>query len=354
MRRALGGFDVVHVHEPLVPMVSVGALTVSGPAKVATFHADPPVWVRRLYRYGRPAIRQALHGVHAFTAVSPVAGSAIDGMVEYRIIPNGVDVDDYATGPTIRHRVTFLGRDDPRKGLSVILEAWPRIRAAVPEAELHVIGADRAEMNGVTFLDRVAEDEKRHELAASEIHVAPNPGAESFGVVVLEAMAAGSAVVASAIPAFEYVAGGVATMVTPGDPMELASAVVELLQDPARARSMGEAARKRSMDFNGAGVSYGDVFLQSEREFSAYNFEHADIDRLRRHFTDAEAECAHLLEQGLALPAYDQCIKSSHLFNLLDARGAISVTDRAAYIGRVRALAKGCCEAWLTSRGHGG
>jgi len=108
------------------------------------------------------------------------------------------------------------------------------------------------------------------------------------------------------------------------------------------------------LDFNGAGVSYGDVFLQSEREFSAYNFEHADIDRLRRHFTDAEAECAHLLEQGLALPAYDQCIKSSHLFNLLDARGAISVTDRAAYIGRVRALAKGCCEAWLTSRGHGG
>ncbi|MEE8445550.1 MAG: glycine--tRNA ligase subunit alpha, partial [Alphaproteobacteria bacterium] len=108
------------------------------------------------------------------------------------------------------------------------------------------------------------------------------------------------------------------------------------------------------LDFNGAGVSYGDVFHQSEREFSAYNFEHADTDRLRRHFTDAEAECAHLLEKGLALPAYDQCIKSSHLFNLLDARGAISVTDRAAYIGRVRALAKGCCEAWLTSRGHGG
>ncbi|MEE8334722.1 MAG: glycine--tRNA ligase subunit alpha [Alphaproteobacteria bacterium] len=108
------------------------------------------------------------------------------------------------------------------------------------------------------------------------------------------------------------------------------------------------------LDFNGAGVSYGDVFLQSEREFSAFNFEHADTDRLRRHFTDAEAECALLLEQGLALPAYDQCIKSSHLFNLLDARGAVSVTDRAAYIGRVRALAKGCCETWLASRGHGG
>ena len=104
------------------------------------------------------------------------------------------------------------------------------------------------------------------------------------------------------------------------------------------------------LDFNGAGVSYGDVFLQSEREFSAYNFEHATTDALRRHFQDAEAECGKLLGVKLALPAYDQCIKASHLFNLLDARGAVSVTDRAAYIGRVRALARGCCEAWLESR----
>ena len=68
---------------------------------------------------------------------------------------------------------------------------------------------------------------------------------------------------------------------------------------------------------------------------------------LTRHFADAEAECAALLEHGLALPAYDQCIKASHLFNLLDARGVISVTERASYIGRVRTLAKGCCEAWV-------
>ena len=104
------------------------------------------------------------------------------------------------------------------------------------------------------------------------------------------------------------------------------------------------------LDFNGAGVTYRDVFHQAEREYSAYNFEYASTDRLRRQFEFAEAECANLLEHKLALPAYDQCIKSSHLFNLLDARGAVSVTDRAAYIGRVRALAKGCCEAWLASR----
>src|SRR5271169_2935069 len=94
------------------------------------------------------------------------------------------------------------------------------------------------------------------------------------------------------------------------------------------------------LDFNGAGVSYGDVFLRAEREYSAHNFEYADTDMLSRHFADAEGECAALLERKLALPAYDQCIKASHLFNLLDARGVISVTERASYIGRVRTLAK--------------
>ena len=106
------------------------------------------------------------------------------------------------------------------------------------------------------------------------------------------------------------------------------------------------------LDWNGAGVSYGDVYLQAEREFSAYNFEHASVDLLQRHFADAEDECASLLEAGLALPAYDQCMKASHLFNQLDARGVISVTERAAFIARVRALAKGCCAAWLKSQGE--
>jgi len=110
------------------------------------------------------------------------------------------------------------------------------------------------------------------------------------------------------------------------------------------------------LDFNGVAgsgrITYGDVFLQSEREFSAYNFERADTAILFRHFEDAETECAALIGAKLSLPAYDQCIKASHLFNLLDARGVISVTERQAYIGRVRSLAKACCEGWLKSRGH--
>jgi glycyl-tRNA synthetase alpha chain len=106
------------------------------------------------------------------------------------------------------------------------------------------------------------------------------------------------------------------------------------------------------LDFNGVEgpgrITYGDVFKRAEREFSAYNFEHANTAKLLEHFRDAETECQALVASGLALPAYDQCMKASHLFNLLDARGVISVTERAAYIGRVRALAKACCETWLT------
>jgi len=98
-------------------------------------------------------------------------------------------------------------------------------------------------------------------------------------------------------------------------------------------------------------VTYGDVFLRAEREHSAFNFEHADTDALFRHFGDAERQCQSLLALKLALPAYDHCIKASHVFNLLDARGVISVVERAAYIARVRALAKGCCETWLAEAG---
>jgi glycyl-tRNA synthetase alpha chain len=118
------------------------------------------------------------------------------------------------------------------------------------------------------------------------------------------------------------------------------------------------------LNFNGlegdGKITYGDVFLQAEQEYSRFNFEHADTEILLQHFKDAEQECAALLKAGetdglhrLALPAYDQCIKASHAFNLLDARGVISVTERQAYILRVRELAKACCLAWSKTTGGG-
>ena len=128
------------------------------------------------------------------------------------------------------------------------------------------------------------------------------------------------------------------------------------------------------LNFNGRQdarkLTYGDVFLQAEQEYSRFNFEYANTDVLLQHFKDAEAECKSLLSKGapagvptgseqegaaarhlLALPAYDQCIKASHVFNLLDARGVISVTERQSYILRVRELAKACCGAWLNTEG---
>jgi glycyl-tRNA synthetase alpha chain len=121
------------------------------------------------------------------------------------------------------------------------------------------------------------------------------------------------------------------------------------------------------LNFNGlegdARVTYGDVFLQAEQEYSRHNFEFADTAKLFRHFVDAETECLALLKAGapqsagerhrMVLPAYDQCIKASHTFNLLDARGVISVTERQSYILRVRELAKACGEAFLQTEAGG-
>ena len=118
------------------------------------------------------------------------------------------------------------------------------------------------------------------------------------------------------------------------------------------------------LNFNGREgdekVTYADVFLQAEQEFSRYNFEQANTDMLFQHFKDAEAECRDILEAGdqgnqhkMAMPAYEQCIKASHIFNLLDARGVISVTERQSYILRVRELAKACGGAWLNTEAGG-
>jgi glycyl-tRNA synthetase alpha chain len=118
------------------------------------------------------------------------------------------------------------------------------------------------------------------------------------------------------------------------------------------------------LNFNGGTgkdkITYGDVFLQGEQEYSRYNFEQADTRKLLEHFRDAEAECKALLAKGedrkrhlMVLPAYDQAIKASHIFNLLDARGVISVTERQGFILRVRELARACCAAWLKTEAGG-
>ena len=104
------------------------------------------------------------------------------------------------------------------------------------------------------------------------------------------------------------------------------------------------------LDWNNEGIKYKEVFFQAEKEFSAYNFEFANTDTLLKNFDSTENECKSLLEKKLSLPAYDQCLKASHIFNLLDARGVIGVAERTGYITRIRELAKGCGSLWLSSQ----
>ena len=105
------------------------------------------------------------------------------------------------------------------------------------------------------------------------------------------------------------------------------------------------------LDYNGAGMTYGDIFLENEKQMSEWNFEVADTDTLFDLFNKAAAECENCLEKKLPIPAYEQAIKASHMFNLLQARGVISVQERASYMGRVRDLAKGSCEAHMAKNG---
>ena len=112
------------------------------------------------------------------------------------------------------------------------------------------------------------------------------------------------------------------------------------------------SAKKNVYDllWNDDGVKYGDVFLQAEKEFSAYNFEHANTSNLLKIFDMFESQAKSLINKKISLPAYDQCLKASHVFNVLDARGVISVAQRAEYIGSIRDITKGVAEIWVSSQ----
>jgi phosphatidylinositol alpha-mannosyltransferase len=195
-------------------------------------------------------LRALLRRAAVVTAVSPVAAAAVAPFTEARIIPNGVDVAAFPPSDPIPGRVAFLGRDERRKGLTTLLQGWPLVHARLPEAELRVMGADRPSgPEGVVFLGRVDDDDKRAELAAASVYCAPNLGGESFGIVLVEAMAAGCAVVASDLPAFRHVGGDAVEFVEPGDPEGLARTILALLGDEPRCSRLAAAGRERSARF---------------------------------------------------------------------------------------------------------
>lgn len=232
---AVAGVDVVHIHEPFVSVAGWAAMRTDKPT-ILTFHADPPAWVRRAYRAGRFLVARRLARTSAITAVSRVAATAVRALgVEPEIVPNAVELP--SRRPDLDARalaVTFVGRDDPRKGLDVLLAAWPKIRAANPNAVLTVVSnAPPVEAEGVDHRGPVSNEAKVAALRDTKVFVAPNRRGESFGITLIEAMAAGCALVASDIPAFRAVAGEAARFVPPGDVDALAAAVNGMLADDA-------------------------------------------------------------------------------------------------------------------------
>jgi phosphatidylinositol alpha-mannosyltransferase len=251
VRHALRGIEVAHIHEPLMPLVGPAALAAAVPA-VATFHAAGS-------SLGGMAVRAAprrwLAG-RVLTAVSPAARERLPLDPDtIEIIPNGVEVASYhasshTAGDRSHQRVAFLGRDEPRKGLPVLLQAWPAVRERFPGAELVVIGAGGTPGEGIVFAGRVSEQEKRELLASASVFVAPNRRGESFGITLVEAMASGCAVVASDLPAFRAVTGDAAVLVPPGDLRSLVAAIGGLLGDPERMAGLAAAGLQRAVDFD--------------------------------------------------------------------------------------------------------
>lgn len=247
--------DVLHVHEPFMPTVGLAALR-AGPPVVATFHAAATGIGRRFYNLlGGQVGRLLGPKVKHVTAVSKTAASALPSDLEPVIIPNGVDTAAFVSAGTDRgRRVVFLGRDEPRKGLDILLEAWPQIAASVPDAELVVVGADRG-TDGVDWMGVVDDEAKAEVLGQAAVYVAPNTGGESFGIVLIEAMAAGAAVVASNLPAFVEVGEGSARFFETGDPTDLAEQVLALLTDDDARDSIAADARLRAEDFDWSKVA---------------------------------------------------------------------------------------------------
>ena len=265
-RKAVVDADVVHVHEPFVPWVGWAAATSDRPV-VTTFHADPARWTRALYRAASTLGGRIVDGT-VVTAVSAVAASALPPEWSApEIIPNGLDTAAYRLDvERIGGRVTFVGRNDPRKGRGVLLQAWKTVHARHPHAGLIVMGSEARETQpGVVFAGRVSEEEKRATMASAAVHVAPNLGGESFGLVVAEGMAAGCAVVASELPAFRAVVGDAGVLVPPDRPAALADAVAGLIAHPETASRLGERARRAVARFDWATVvsAYRDAYRRA-------------------------------------------------------------------------------------------
>ena len=266
-----GRFDVVHIHEPIAPSVSVLALwAVDGPI-VATFHTSN--LRSRAMQAAYPLLRPSLEKISARIAVSEDARRTVTTHLggDAVVIPNGVFVERFASaehrpdweGTSERPTIAFLGRmEEPRKGMPLLAQALPEIVSQIPGVRVLIAGPGdpgpvRQRMTAEAaaaceFLGPVSDVDKASLLASVDLYLAPNTGGESFGIILIEAMSAGATVLASDLPAFSRVLDGgrAGEMFRNEDPGDLARAVVALLRDPVRREELAVAGRKRANAFD--------------------------------------------------------------------------------------------------------
>jgi phosphatidylinositol alpha-mannosyltransferase len=269
-----GDFDVVHVHEPLSPSVSILTCWAARGPIVATWHSS--MERSRALAAIYPLAQTALEKVTGRIAVSEAARQTLVAHMggDAVLIPNGVDcsgfghADPFPGWPGEGGSLFFIGRiDEPRKGLPVLLEAMPAIAARHPGVRLLVAGpgdVDEARaslpsevVDRVEFLGLVSEEDKARAFMSADVYVAPNTGGESFGIVLLEAMASGTPVLASDLEAFRRVTaqGHAGAHFANEDPEDLARAAVALLDDAAERRRLSVAGRERAAEFDWATVA---------------------------------------------------------------------------------------------------
>jgi phosphatidylinositol alpha-mannosyltransferase len=255
-------FDVVHVHEPMLPAVGMTAVWAARVPVVGTFHmvGRRPFW----YRVWRPVVEPTARRLAARVAVSAAARDFVAQVLPgpYDLIPNAIDTSAFAAGEREGRRVVFVGRPDPRKGLPVLLEALQRLP---DDITLDLVGTNGDHGPRVRSHGQVGDEARRELLARADVLCAPSLGGESFGVVLLEAMAAGLPVVASDIPGYRAVLPPeCGTLVPPGDAGALAAALGRLLGDDALRARLGGAGRREAQRYDWDAV-VGEVVAVYER-----------------------------------------------------------------------------------------
>jgi phosphatidyl-myo-inositol alpha-mannosyltransferase len=262
-------FDLLHFHEPFVPFLSLVVLGLSNSVNVATFHAFGGF--SPAYQLGSRLMRPSVGRIHGRIAVSAVARHFVERFFpgDYKVIPNGVDIGRFDRAvPISRWRdgtknILFVGRFEARKGLLDLLKAYRILRRSGCECRLLVVGGGpqakearrylmTRNMGGVEFLGRVSDEERDALFKTADVYCSPATGRESFGIVLLEAMAAGTAIVCSDIHGYKGVVrrGREALLVPPGEPKALAGALAQLLGDDERREAMGRSGRARAEDYS--------------------------------------------------------------------------------------------------------